>query len=94
MSNMLYKDIEKYINEVVAAYLKPINNIESIKCVRRVDDVYMELVHEDSYARYFDISSLDVSSIGILIGHIVSNMPIKREIQDRVVKKEIRKLFK
>lgn len=91
---MNYKEIEKYVNEIAAPFVEPINNIESIRCARRADHMYMELVHEDSYVRYFDISSMDISGIGMMIGHILANDPIKREIQDRVVKKEIRKLFK
>lgn len=88
------KNIEFYINEVASAFVNPINNIESLKFVRRADKMYIELVHEDSCVRYFDISGMDMSDIGILICNIVSNKPTKREIQDRLVKKEIRKLFK
>lgn len=90
----LYKEIEKYINETASNFLAPIGNIESIKCARRVDSIFMELVHEDSTTRYFDISSLDLSRIGLLIGHILSNDPISIEIKDRLVKKEVRRLFK
>ena len=89
-----YKDIETYINDVVSNFVEPINNIESVRCARMADHIYMELVHEDSCVRYFDISYMDVSNIGIMIGHILSNDPIKREIQDRVVKKDVRKLFR
>ena len=91
---MNYKEIEKYVNEIAAPFVEPINNIESIRCARRADHMYMELIHEDSYVRYFDISSMDISGIGMMIGHILANDSIKREIHDRVVKKEIRKLFK
>lgn len=94
MGNNFYKEIERYINEVAAMYLAPIDNIESIKCARRADNVYVELVHEDSCVRYFDISGMDMSSVGITICNIISNKAVKREIQDRVVKKEIRKLFR
>lgn len=94
MANILTRDIEHYVNEVAPSFVTPISNIESIKCARRADHTYMELVHEDSCVRYFDISSMEVSDVGIMICHIISNDPIKREIQDRVVKKEIRKLFK
>lgn len=94
MSNVNYREIEKYINETVAAYMTSIDNIESVQCVRRADKVYMELVHEDSCVRYFDISGMDKSKVGIMIGKIVANTQIDREIRDRLVKKEIRKLFK
>ena len=94
MSNRDFKDIEKYINEAVAAYATQIDNVESVKCERLVDKVYMEIIHEDSTTRYFDISSLDISKIGILVGYIVSNIPVSLEVKDRLVKKEIRKLFK
>lgn len=87
-------NVEYYINEIASAFVNPINNIESLRCVRRADRIYMELVHEDSYVRYFDISGMDMSEVGILICNIVSNKPTKREIQDRVVKKEVRRLFK
>ena len=94
MTNLVSRKIEHYINDVVPFFLTPIDNIESVKCARRADRIYMEIVHEDSCVRYFDISSMDVSSIGIMICHIISNDPVKREIKDRMVKKEIRKLFK
>ena len=87
-------NIEYYVNEIASAFVNPINNIESLRCVRRADRMYMELVHEDSCIRYFDISGMDMSGVGILICNIVSNKPTKREIQDRLVKKEVRKLFK
>lgn len=90
----MYKEIEKYINETASDFLAPIGNIESIRCARRVDDIYVELVHEDSTVRYFDISSLDLSEIGLLIGHILSNNPIPIEIKDRNRKKEIRRIFR
>ncbi len=88
------KQIEYYVNEIASAFVNPINNIESLKFVRRADRMYIELVHEDSCVRYFDISGMDMSSVGILICNIISNKPTKREIQDRLMKKEIRKLFK
>lgn len=94
MSNVMHRDIEQYVNETAAKFLTPINNVESVRCARRADNVFMELVHEDSYVRYFDISSMDISSIGMMIGRILSNEPVKREIQDRVVKKEVRRIFK
>ena len=90
----MYKEIEKYINETASDFLTPISNIESIRCARRVDNIYVELVHEDSTIRYFDITSLDISSIGIMIGCIIANVPIKLEVTDRESKKEIRKIFK
>lgn len=88
------KNIEFYINEIASAFVNPINNIESLRCTRRADRMYLELVHEDSCVRYFDISGMDMSEVGILVCNIVSNKPTKREIQDRLMKKEIRKLFK
>lgn len=88
------KNIEFYVNEIASAFVNPINNIESLRFVRRADRMYIELVHEDSCVRYFDISGMDMSDVGIMISNIIANRPIKREIQDRVVKKEIRKLFK
>lgn len=94
MSNVFYSEIEKYVNDTAATFLEPINNIESLKCARRVDHVYIELVYEDSYVRYFDISSMDVSSVGMMLCHIVANEPISREIKDRLVKKEVRKIFR
>lgn len=93
MSNTFYKDVEKYLDSV-AEFAEPIDNIESIRCARRADRLYIELVHEDSCVRYFDISGMDVSSVGILLCNIISNKPSDREIQDRLMKKEIRKLFK
>lgn len=90
----MYKEIEKYINETASDFLAPIGNIESIRCARRVDDIYVELVHEDSTVRYFDISSLDLSKIGLLIGHILANDPISIEIKDRNRKKEVRRIFR
>lgn len=89
-----YKEIEDYVNEAVASYAVEINNIESIKCARLADKVYIELVHEDSKIRYFDITGLDISSVGIMIGCIIANAPINLEITDRETKKKIRKLFK
>ena len=87
-------NIEYYVNEIASAFVNPINNIESLRCTRRADRMYMELVHEDSYVRYFDISGMDISKVGMTIGNILANNEIKCEIQDRVVKKEVRKLFK
>ncbi len=87
-------NVEYYINEIASAFVNPINNIESLKCVRRADRMYMELVHEDSYVRYFDISGMDISKVGMVIGNILANKAIEFEIQDRLVKKEVRKLFK
>lgn len=89
-----YREIEDYINEDIAAYATQISNIESIKCARQNDHIYMELVHEDSAVRYFDVTSLDKSGVGILVGYIVANIPIRREIRDREVKKTVRKIFK
>ena len=87
-------NVEYYINEIASAFVNPINNIESLRCVRRADRMYMELVHEDSYVRYFDISGMDISKVGMMIGSILANKGIKCEIQDREVKKEVRRLFK
>lgn len=87
-------NIEYYVNEIASAFVNPINNIESLRCIRRADRMYMELVHEDSYVRYFDISGMDISKIGMTIGNILANNEIQCEIHDRVVKKEVRKLFK
>ena len=89
-----YKEIEDYINEDVAKYAAKINNIESVRCARRGDHIFMELVHEDSDVRYFDCTSLDQSSIGIMVGCIMANAPINREVKDRKAKKEIRNIFK
>ena len=94
MSSIFYRDTEKYINGIAAEFAEPINNIESIRCARRADKFYIELVHEDSCVRYFDVSGMNVSSIGILLCNIISNKPSDREIRDRLMKKEIRKLFK
>ena len=92
--NKFYSEIENYVNKTVAAYATKINNIESVRCARRSDRLYMELVHEDGYIRYFDISAMDTSAIGIMIGYIVANRKIPNEIYDRVEKKQIRLLFK
>ena len=92
--NKFYSEIENYVNKTVAAYATKINNIESIRCARRSDRLYMELVHEDGYIRYFDISAMEISAIGIMIGYIIANKPIPNEIHDRVEKKQIRLLFK
>lgn len=93
MANARLKEIEDYVNVTIAEYVKPINNIESIRCARQVDHIYIELVHEDSYTRYFDISSMDLSSVGIIIGHIIANEKISFEIRDRAIKREVRKIF-
>lgn len=90
----MYKEIKKYINESASNFMAPIENIESIRCARRADAIFIEIVHEDSTVRYFDISSLDLSKIGLLIGHILSNNPIPIEIKDRNRKKEVRRVFK
>lgn len=89
-----YREVEDYVNNTVAAYACPISNIESVRCKRNNERVYMELVHEDSAVRYFDLTSLDVSNIGIMVGCIMANIPIRREIQDREAKKEVRRLFR
>ena len=89
-----YRDVENYVNDIVAAYATRINNIESVRCARKNNNVYMELVHEDSCVRYFDLTSLDESNIGIMVGCIMANIPIKREITDRLDKKEVRKIFR
>lgn len=94
VNNKYFKEIEDYVNHDVAAYACKIENIESIRCARKTNDIYMELVHEDSTVRYFDITELDISSIGMLVGAIVANVPIKLEITDREKKKEVRRLFK
>lgn len=93
-SPMNYKGIEDYINKTVAEFMDPISNVESIKCARRADNVYIELVHEDGDSRYFDITSFDLSRIGILVGHIIANNGVKNEIVDREKRKDIRRLFK
>ena len=93
-TNKFYREIETYVNEKVAEYAIPISNIENVRCARKGDHIYMELIHEDSVVRYFDLTSLDVSNIGILVGYIIANIPIRREIRDREAKKEVRKLFK
>lgn len=93
VNNKYFKEIEDYINRDVAAYACKIENIESIRYARRTNAIYMELVHEDSTVRYFNITELDVSSIGMLVGAIVANVPIKLEITDREQKKAVRKLF-
>lgn len=92
--NKFYSEIENYVNKTVAAYATKINNIESVRCARRSDRLYMELVHEDGCIRYFDISAMDASAIGIMIGYIVANKQIPNEVHDRVEKKQIRLLFK
>lgn len=93
VNNKFFKEIEDYVNDDVAAYACKIDNIENIRCARKADNIYMELVHEDSTVRYFDISTLDISSIGIMVGCIISNSSINLEINDREAKKEVRKLF-
>ena len=94
VNNKYFKEIEDYVNNDVAAYACKIENIESVRCARKTNTIYMELVHEDSTVRYFDITELDVSSIGMLVGAIVANVPIKLEITDKEQKKAVRKLFK
>lgn len=94
VNNKFFKEIEDYVNNDVAAYACKIENIENIRCARKTNDIYMELIHEDSTIRYFDISSLDVSSIGIMIGCIIANAPVNLEVNDREKKKDIRKLFR
>lgn len=94
VNNKYFKEIEDYVNNDVAAYACKIENIESIRCARRTNDIFMELIHEDSTVRYFNITELDISSIGMLVGAIVANVPIKLEITDREQKKAVRKLFK
>jgi hypothetical protein len=94
VNNKAFKEIEDYVNDIVAAYACEIDNIESIRCARKTNDIYMELIHEDSTVRYFDITELDISSIGIMVGCIIANVPIKLEVTDRESKKEIRKIFK
>lgn len=94
VNNKYFKEIEDYVNNDVAAYACKIENIESVRCARRTNDIFMELIHEDSTVRYFNITELDISSIGMLVGAIVANVPIKLEITDREQKKAVRKLFK
>lgn len=94
VNNKYFKEIEDYVNHDVAAYACKIENIESVRCARKTNDIFMELVHEDSTVRYFNITELDISSIGMLVGAIVANVPIKLEITDREQKKAVRKLFK
>ena len=94
MTNNMYKEIETYICEIAAEFVLPIKNVESIRCARFGNNIYMELIHEDGCARYFDISGVSMSDIGLMITHILANDPIKREINDRLAKKEVRKLFK
>lgn len=91
-----YGATEKYVNEIVAEYLKGIGNIESVKCkFTGLDgEGFIELVHEDGTARYFDIQGLTISQIGIMIGYIVANKAVRNELHDSAVKREIRKLFK
>lgn len=88
------RDVEDYINNKIAAYAYEISNIESVRCTRRSDRIFMELVHEDGDVRYFDCSALDKSTIGIMFSHIIANDPVSREIRDRKVKKEVRRLFR
>ena len=94
INNKYFKEIEDYVNNDVAAYACKIDNIESIRCARKTNNIYMELVHEDSTVRYFDITKLDISSIGILVGAIIANIHPTLEITDREQKKAVRKLFK
>ena len=94
VNNKYFKEIEDYVNNDVAAYACKIENIESVRCARKTNTIYMELVHEDSTVRYFNITELDISSIGMLVGAIIANVPIKLEITDREQKKAVRKLFK
>ena len=94
MTNNMYKEIETYICEIAAEFVLPIKNVESIRCARFGNNVYMELIHEDGCVRYFDISGRTLSDIGLTISHILSNDPIRLEVQDRLARKEIRKLFK
>lgn len=89
-----YREIEDYVNNTVAAYALPISNIESIKCVRQNDEIFMELVHEDSCARYFRLTGLDISGIGILVGRIIANRSVDREFRNRDEKKLVRRLFR
>ena len=89
-----YREVEDYINNDVAKYACKISNIESVRSARKGDHIFMELVHEDSDVRYFDCTSLDRSNIGIMVGCVMANLPISREIQDREVKKEVRRIFK
>lgn len=91
-----YRAIEDYVNFSVAAYVMPISNIESVKCKRvaLTDKTYLELIYEDGVIRYFDASGMSMSAIGIMIGHIIANQPIRYEITDKPTKREVRKLFK
>ena len=89
-----YREVEDYINNDVAKYACEISNIESVSSARQGDHIFMEIVHEDSDVRYFDCTSLDKSNIGIMVGYIMANIPIRREIRDREAKKSVRKIFK
>lgn len=89
-----YREVEDYINNEIANYACEISNIESVRSARKGDHIFMELVHEDSTIRYFNCTSMDKSNIGIMIGCIMANIPINREIKDREAKKAVRKIFK
>lgn len=89
-----YKEIECYVNQTVAAYAVEIDNVESIRCARLNDSIYMEVIHEDSCVRYFDITGLNSSQIGLMVSYILSNIPVNREIRDREDKKRVRRLFR
>lgn len=90
----VYKEIEDYVNNVVAPYACRVSNVESVRCARHADNIFMEFVHEDGDVRYFDITSLGISNIGIMVACIMSNSTVSREVRDRERRKKIRKLFK
>lgn len=90
-----YGFVEDYVNATVGAYVVPIGGIESIKCKHRgsTGDCFIEIIHEDGKARYFDATSMSMGSIGIMVGHIIANQPIRYELRDREAIREVRKLF-
>lgn len=90
-----YGYIEDYVNATIGAFIVPIGNIESIKCKHRgsTGNCFIELIHEDGSARYFDATGMSMGSIGIMIGHIIANRPIRYELRDREAIREVRKLF-
>lgn len=90
-----YGTVEDYVNATIGAFVVPIGNIESIKCRHKgsTGDCFIELIHEDGDARYFDATGMSLGSIGILVGHIIANRPIRCELRDREAIREVRRLF-
>ena len=91
----MYAEKRAYVEEILAAMLKPIDRFGSIQYARNTvtNEEYVKLVEADGYPRYINVTGNNESAIGKEVCRMVCNQTPTGIIKVREKQIEINKLF-